>query len=109
MSESISKQESNEGKVTINFNQILYIALYVFGIIAIIIAFLWYNKDLEISSGGDPFRFYEKTYVGGDAYNYIISASRSTAVMIKSLIWMVLGCSSIIAGRLFSIRSKICK
>lgn len=96
----IEKNEEKDEKVTIAFPQILGVVLYIFGIIAIVIAFHWYNKDLDIQSGGDPFRFYEKTYVGGDAYNYIISAARSTAVIAKGIFWMILGCSSIICGRL---------
>lgn len=45
----------------------------------------YYSNDLAYGSYG-VFDFDEKKYVGGDAYNYIISASRSSAVMIKSLI-----------------------
>ncbi len=60
----------------------------------------YYSNDLDCGSYG-VFDFDEKKYVGGDAYNYIISASRSSAVMIKSLIWVVLGFCSIIVGRLF--------
>lgn len=101
--------EKKDEKVTIAFPQILSIVLYIIGITAIIIAFHWYNKDLDIHSDGDPFRFYEKTYVGGDAYNYIISAGRSTAVIAKGIFWMIFGCSSIIYGRLVSLKHKLCK
>ena len=105
----IQKNGEKDEKVTIAFPQILGVLLYILGIVAIIIAFRWYNKDLDIHSGGDPFRFYEKTYVGGDAYNYIISASRSAAVIAKGIFWMILGCSSIICGRLISLKHKLCK
>ncbi len=56
-----------------------------------------YNQDLGYSS--NPMDFHEERYVGGDAYNYIISASRSAAVMVKSLFWVILGCTSIIISR----------
>ena len=73
----------------------------VLGVVFIIIGINYYGEDLECGSYG-VFDFDEKKYVGGDAYNYIISASRSSAVMIKSLIWFVLGSCSIIIGRTFS-------
>ena len=50
------------------------------------------SKDLDYND--NPFKFDEHRYVGGDAYNFIISAARSSAVMTKSLIWMVAGCSA---------------
>lgn len=109
MDDEVHKTEKKEEKITITLSPILSATLYVFGIIAIVVAFYWYNKDLNVHSDGDPFRFYEKTYVGGDAYNYIISASRSTSVIAKGLFWMILGCSSIICGRLFSLKHTSCK
>ena len=75
--------------------------LYVIGLIFIIIGAIYYLQDLKYTPLM-PFKFEEHLYVGGDAYNYIISAARSTAVMIKSLIWIVLGSSSIIIGRTLS-------
>ena len=44
----------------------------------------YYSNDLNCSFYGVS-DFDEKKYVGGDVYNYIISASRSSAVMIKNL------------------------
>lgn len=103
----IESKETND-KVTFKVTTILKIVFYIVGVISIIVAWKWYNYDLEIYSD-DPFKFFEKTYVGGDAYNYIISSTRSTALMIKSLIWMVFGCSSLIIGLLLSNKSELCK
>lgn len=96
--------ENDEQKtVSVKFEKVLEYILYLLGVVFIIIGFDYYFEDLEY--GSDPLRFYEKSYVGGDAYNYIISATRSTAIMVKSLIWMVLGCSSIIIGRTIAVKS----
>ncbi len=95
--------------VNLNISLIVEIAFYVVGAILLWFAFKWYNNDLEVWSKNDPFMFSEKRYVGGDAYNYIISASRSAAVVTKSLIWTILGCTSILAGRLTAIQRKKCK
>lgn len=91
---------------TINFelHHVIEFALYIVGIVLIILCISKYGQDLETYSG--EFRFSEKSYVGGDAYNYIISAARSTAVMVKSLIFAVLGSSSIICGLLIRIANK---
>lgn len=93
--------ENEEKKVNVTFSNIMEWTLYVLGVVLIIIGINYYGKDLRCGSYG-VFDFDEMTYVGGDAYNYIISAARSTAVMIKSLIWVVLGSCSIIVGRTFS-------
>lgn len=103
------KTEEMKKKITIKSSTIIKLIFYVIGIVSIIIAWKWYNYDLEVFSSDEPFNFYEKTYVGGDAYNYIISASRSTSIMVKSLIWMVFGCSSLIIGLLFPNKTKLCK
>lgn len=95
--------------VNINISLVIEITLYVIGAILLWFAFKWCNNDLEVWSKSDPFMFSEKRYVGGDAYNYIISASRSAAVVTKSLIWTILGCTSILAGRLTAIQRKKCK
>ena len=100
-------EKSNNQKVTLNFSKILRVIAYVIGIISIIVSFVIYCLDLPTYGG--PFDFVEETYVGGDAYNYIISAARSTAVMVKSLIWMVFGCTMLIIGHLSTIKSKLCK
>lgn len=78
--------------------------LYVLGVVFMIVGMDYYCRDLSWKYS--PMLFEEHRYVGGDAYNYIISAARSAAVMIKSLIWVVLGCSAIIIGRSFSTRDK---
>lgn len=89
--------EQKEKTVNLNLTKIIEWVLYVLGITFILFGFNYYFEDLK--SIDSPLEFYEKKYVGGDAYNYIISAARSTAIMVKSLIWIVLGCSSIIIGR----------
>lgn len=107
----MEEKNQTKDKNSVSFEKltVLKITLYVLGIISILIAWKWYNYDLDIQSIGDPYMFHEKRYVGGDAYNYIISASRSTAIMTKSLIWMIFGCTSLIFGKLLSIKSNICK
>lgn len=107
--DSTSAETTKSETVNINISLVVEIAFYVIGAIMLWFAFKWYNNDLDVWSKNDPFMFSEKKYVGGDAYNYIISASRSAAVVTKSLIWTILGCSSIIAGRLTAIQSKKCK
>ena len=101
-------ENPNNQKVTLNFSKILRVVINIIGIISIIVAFCLYILDLP--TYGSPFEFQEESYVGGDAYNYIISAARSSAaVMVKSLIWMVFGCTMLVIGRLSAIKSKICK
>ena len=94
---------------TINLNllKITEWFLYVLGIIFLIKGFIFYSKDLFYTD--NPLKFYEEHYVGGDAYNYIISAARSSAIMIKSLIWIVLGSFSIVIGRTLSVNKKLWK
>lgn len=104
-----SDEATKSETVNINISLVVEIALYIIGAILLYFAFKWYNSDLEVWREGDPFMFYEKRYVGGDAYNYIISASRSAAVVSKSLIWTILGCTSILAGRLTAIQRKKCR
>ena len=87
----------NEKSVDVNFASHLKFVLMVSGLAFIVYGGYLYSQDLDYYS--NPMHFYEETYVGGDAYNYIISAARSTAVMVKSLIWFVLGCASIIISR----------
>lgn len=107
--ENASSETVKSETVNINISLTVEIALYVVGAILLWFAFKWYNNDLDVWSKSDPFMFSEKRYVGGDAYNYIISASRSAAVVTKSLIWTILGCTSILAGRLTAIQRKKCK
>lgn len=86
-----------EETVNVNFKSIVKWGLVVLGFIFLIVGINYLIQDLHYSD--NPMDFTEERYVGGDAYNYIISAARSTAVMVKSLIWVVLGCSSIIVSR----------
>lgn len=83
--------------VDLNFAVIFKWALLVLGICFIVYGGYLYTEDLDYYS--DPMMFYEKRYVGGDAYNYIISAARSTAIMVKSLIWVVLGSTAVLVSR----------
>lgn len=95
---------TSEKSISINLNNILQWGLYGLGIVLIIMSIVKYNSDLDTYAG--EYKFDEVKYVGGDAYNYIISAARSTAVMIKSLILAVLGSSSIISGLLIKSLNK---
>ncbi len=97
-------QPSNEETVEFKWATVLSWALYIVGAILIIMCIVKLNQDLTTYSG--EFRFEEESYVGGDAYNYIISAARSAAVMTKALIYGVLGSSSIISGLLIKISNK---
>ncbi|MEE0805679.1 MAG: hypothetical protein U0L77_09710 [Prevotellamassilia sp.] len=93
-----------EETIEFKWSTILSWGLYILGGILIVICIIKLNQDLTTYRG--EFRFEEETYVGGDAYNYIISAARSSAVMIKALIYGLLGCSSIISGLLIKIINK---
>lgn len=97
---------SEEKKKTINVSGgvIIEWSCYLLGVVCVILAFIKMSKDLDYYDS--PFSFYEHRYVGGDAYNYIISAARSSAVMVNSLIWMVAGCSALIIGRITALINK---
>lgn len=98
------EDKKHDDAVKFGLHSVIEIALYIAGIIFLIFCFMKLGQDLDTISG--EFHFFEETYVGGDAYNYIISAARSSAVMVKSLIFGVLGSSSIISGLLLRIASK---
>jgi hypothetical protein len=87
-----------------NLTAVLQWLFYILGAVLIVMSVVKYNADLETYH--DEFHFDEIGYVGGDAYNYIISAARSTAIMIKSLILALFGCTSIIVGLILSISNK---
>ena len=91
---SVSQEEQT---VNVNFKSIIKWGLVALGFIFLIVGINYLIQDLHYLD--NPMEFTEERYVGGDAYNYIISAARSTAIMVKSLIWVVLGCSSIIVSR----------
>ena len=101
-----SKNPSEEKKKTISISggSIIEWGCYVLGIICVVFPFIKMGKDLDYYD--NPYRFYEHHYVGGDAYNYIISAARSSAVMINSLIWMVAGCSALVIGHITALINK---
>lgn len=101
--------EQNPSTITINNNKVIEWVFYVIGIILIIISTIYFFNDLEIRSSGNLYEFKEERYVGGDAYNFVISAARSGAVMTKSLVMAVLGCSALIIGKLTAIINKLSK
>lgn len=101
LEDTIAKDSREED---IDLNAILQWLFYILGAVLIVMSVIKYNADLETYK--DEFHFDEIGYVGGDAYNYIISAARSTAIMIKSLILALFGCTSIIAGLILSILNK---
>lgn len=101
LEDTIAKDSRKED---IDLNAILQWLFYILGAVLIVMSIMKYNADLETYK--DEFHFDEIGYVGGDAYNYIISAARSTAIMIKSLILALFGCTSIIAGLILSILNK---
>jgi len=102
--ESEQPKVEEEKTVNLTFRGIAKWCLYILGVVFLLVGMSFYFKDVDYYSS--PMQFHEERYVGGDAYNYIISAARSAAVMIKSLIWVVMGCSSIIIGRTFSVTKK---
>ena len=99
-----SKEMQSEEVVKLKAGALLQWGLYAVGAILIILSLCKYSADLNTYK--DEYHFSEVTYVGGDAYNYIITAARSSAVMIKSLVLAVLGCTSIISGLLLKISEK---
>ena len=42
----------------------------------------------------------DKKFVGGDAYNYIISGTYSTTIMLRSLLFAVLGSVFLLMGKM---------
>jgi hypothetical protein len=88
---------NEETVIHLKTNQVVSIFLYLIGAIFMFIAFKFLFSDLK-TYGGDQYQFSEQAYVGGDAYNFIISAARSAAVMVKSLVYTVIGCTSLLAG-----------
>ncbi len=81
-------------------------AMYVVGVVFLAFAIYYYCSDLLLKFDGDEYDFYEKKYVTVDAYNYIISATRSSTVMIKSLILALTGFATIIIGQLMAILNR---
>lgn len=102
--ESSTPSQEEKETISISASKVVEYGCYMLGLIFIIIAFVTMGKDLDYKS--DPFLFYERHYVGGDAYNYIISAARSSAILVKSLVWMVAGCSALIIGRITALIHK---
>lgn len=100
----VVNEPKKDDTISFEWYHLIEIALYIVGVILIIMCIVKYGQDLKTYRG--EFRFSEESYVGGDAYNYIISAARSAAVMVKSLIFAVLGSSSIISGLLVRIANK---
>lgn len=81
--------------------KLLAALFYIVGAVLLGVCIYYLSNDLKPEySWASEYYFDPKKYVGGDAYNYIISATRSTAIMVKSLIYAVLGSTSIIFARL---------
>lgn len=97
VSTEVANVNDQEKTVNVNFKSITKWGLVVLGAVLLIKGIMLLSQDLHYVS--NPMSFTEERYVGGDAYNYIISAARSTAVMVKSLIWVVMGCTAIIVSR----------
>lgn len=99
-----SKEMQSEEVVKLKTSAMLQWGLYALGAILIILSIWQFSED--VGTLGDPYFIDETRYVGGDAYNFIITAARSTAIMVKSLILAVLGCTSIISGLLLKMSQK---
>ena len=99
-----TQKKEKSDSVEVSSSKVVEYGCYAFAILFLIAAIVIYNKDLHCSDG--PFDFHEHRYVGGDAYNYIISAARSSAIMVKSLIMTVSGFSFAIIGRLTALINK---
>ncbi|AXG70025.1 hypothetical protein KORDIASMS9_02254 [Kordia sp. SMS9] len=41
-----------------------------------------------------------KKYVGGDAYNFIIAGTYSTTIMLRSVVFTILGCVCLLLGKM---------
>lgn len=81
--------------------KLLAALFYIVGAVLLGVCIYYLSNDLKPEySWASEYYFDPKKYVGGDAYNYIISATRSTAIMVKSPIYAVLGSTSIIFARL---------
>lgn len=81
--------------------KLLAALFYIVGAVLIGICIYYLSNDLRPEYSFEKHYYFDpKEYVGGDAYNYIISAARSTTIMVKSLIYAVLGSTSIIFARL---------
>lgn len=94
----------NSSVIDIKINTLLQCIFYILGTILIVMSVMKYGADVETYV--DEYHFDEISYVGSDAYNFIISATRSTTIMVKSLILAVFGCTSIIAGLTLRISNK---
>lgn len=96
-SQTLQAEMEQPTMVELSLTAILKWILFLLGIVFIAYGGYLYTEDVNYYSS--PMMFDEKRYVGGDAYNYIISASRSTAIMVKSLIWVVLGSTTVLVSR----------
>ena len=97
--ESVPQTADN---VSGNIRRKLLAALfYIVGAVLLGVCIYYLSNDLKPEYSWEKnYYFNPKEYVGGDAYNYIISAARSTAIMVKALVYAVLGCTSLILGQL---------
>jgi len=65
-----------------------------------IISGIFFIVGLNTMTFYSPLEFGDGHFVGGDAYNYIIMATRGTAYEVISLMFALLGCTSYIGGKL---------
>ncbi|MGA4519257.1 hypothetical protein ACPA0F_18525 [Solibacillus silvestris] len=74
-------------------------------LVAAIFMFMGFYKMFVYESGGEDYFDDESVnaYVGGDAYNFIINGTYTTAYFVLTLAFMVLGCTFLIVN---AIRSK---
>lgn len=94
-SQNTANTDSNIGR------KLLATLFYVVGIVLMGVCIYYLSNDLRPEYSFEKHYYFDpKEYVGGDAYNYIISAARSTAIMVKALVYAVLGCTSLILGQL---------
>lgn len=104
--EVVKTNELNSGTKPKNTNGgkiFLSIIFYLLGVALIVVCIMYLSNDLQPEYSFERmYYFKQKEYVGGDAYNYIISAARSTAIMVKALVYAVLGCTSLILGQLIN-------
>ena len=98
------RDPQNASHATNSIGRKLLAALfYIVGSVLIGVCIYYLSNDLKPEySWASEYYFDPKKYVGGDAYNYIISATRATAIMVKSLVYAILGCTSLILGQLIS-------
>ncbi|MFK7750890.1 MAG: hypothetical protein AB8B65_21045 [Kordia sp.] len=57
---------------------------------------LYQDNNYSFSSG---YTGMDKKFVGGDAYNFIIAGTYSTTIMLRSVVFTILGCVFLLLGK----------